>query len=187
MIGRERRARLWRWAMFVGGLAAAWVMLWDQVSLANVAAGVLVGAGMLLAFPLPGDHEPRLTLRPIACARLAAAILGQLVTSNLLVSREVVSKNARLRTGIVAVPMCTDSPKLLSTIATILALSPGMMAVAASSGPTTLYVHVLTLDDLAAVRRRVTRLERQVIEAFGSAQDRQAVRIGLPDDTVVGA
>ena len=77
------------------------------------------------------------------------------------------SRNTRLCTGIVAVRMRTDSPKLLSTVANILALSPGMMAVAAPDGPPTLYVHLLALDDVVEVRRRVERLERQIIDAFG--------------------
>jgi multicomponent Na+:H+ antiporter subunit E len=185
MIGRATRARWQRRLTFVGALAIAWVMLWDQVTIANVAGGLLVGAGMLIAFPLPSGHEPRLTVRPIACVRLAAGVLGQLVTSNLLISREIVSRNTRLRTGIVAVRMRTDSPKLLSTVANILALSPGSMAVAASNGPPTLYVHFLALDDVVEVRRRVERLERRIIEAFGSESDRRMVLV-RPDETVAG-
>ena len=54
----------------------AWVMLWDQVTIANIAAGLLVGAGMLIVFPLPGGHEPSSTVRPVACIRLAAGVLA---------------------------------------------------------------------------------------------------------------
>lgn len=167
--------------LFAGGLTAAWVMLWDRVTVANVVAGLLIAVGTLTVFPLPGRHEPQLTVSPIACVRLAVAVLAELVTSNLLVSREVVSRNARLCTGIVAVRMRTSSPKLLSTVANILALSPGTIAVAAADGPPTLYVHVLTLDDIVAVRRRVARLERLVVDAFGAQADRRAMLVH-PDD-----
>lgn len=172
--------------LFAGGLTAAWVMLWDKVTVANVVAGLLVSLGTLTVFPLPGRHEPQLTASPVACGRLAVAVLAELVRSNLLVSREIVSRNANLCTGIVAVRMRTSSPKLLSTVANILALSPGTIAVAASDGPPTLYVHVLTLDDIIAVRRRVARLERLVVEAFGARADRLALLVH-PDEAVTGS
>jgi multicomponent Na+:H+ antiporter subunit E len=186
VIGQRERARWQRRALYVLGLTVAWVMLWDQIDVANAAAGLLVATGMLVVFPLPASREPRLTLRPLAFARLAAGILGHLVTSNILVSREVISKNSRLRTGIVAVRMRTRSPKLLSTVANILALSPGSMAVAASDRPPTIYVHVLALGDVVDFRRRVARLERQVVAAFGSEHDRRAM-LEIPDDAVAGA
>jgi multicomponent Na+:H+ antiporter subunit E len=71
--------------------------------------------------------------------------------------------------------MHTDSPKVLSTIANILALSPGTMAVDATDSPPVLFVHVFTDGDIHDVRRRVASLERLVIEAIGSAADRRAV------------
>lgn len=35
------------------GLTAVWVLLWGEVSVGNVLAGVLLGATVLLAFPFP--------------------------------------------------------------------------------------------------------------------------------------
>ncbi len=76
--------------------------------------------------------------------------------------------------------MRTNSPKILSTVANILALAPGTMAVDATDGPPVLYVHVLAKDDVFDVRRKVARLERLVVEAIGSAADRRAVAEGGP-------
>jgi multicomponent Na+:H+ antiporter subunit E len=160
------------------GIMAAWVMLWDQVTVPNAVAGLVVAVVLLSAFPLrdvrDGDH---LTLHPVAFVRLAAAVLWQLAVSTVLVAREVVSPRARLRTGIVGCRMRTSSPKLLSTVANILALSPGTLAVDAVDAPPTLYVHVLSLDDVIGVRRRVARLERQVIEAIGSPRHRRELAL----------
>lgn len=168
-----RRAKARRNLGYAAGLAVAWVMLWDKISVANVLGGLLVGVVLLVVFPLrPVGDEDRLTLHPLGFVRLAAALLRQLIVSNLLVAREVVSPNAELRTGIVACRMRSSSPKLLSTVANIIALSPGTMAVDATDSPPTLYIHVLSLDDIIVVRRDVARLERQVIDAFGSPADR---------------
>jgi multicomponent Na+:H+ antiporter subunit E len=161
---------------YFAGMTTAWVLLWDQASIGNIAGGLLVSAALLVAFPLrPVPAGERLAIRPVALARLAVAVVSSLLRSNLLVSREIVSRGSSLHTGVVACPMLTDSPKLLATIANIIALSPGMMAVDATAAPPTLYVHVLQLDDVHLVRHRVAVLERQVIEAVGSRRSRAAL------------
>lgn len=160
------------------GLVLAWVMLWDKVSVANVAAGVLVAAVILVTFPLqrvPGRE--RRSVRPAALLRLAAAVVRDLAVSNVTVALQILSRNQELHSGIVACRMRTSSPKSLSTMANVLALSPGTMAVDAIAEPPTLFVHVLTVDDPLDVRRRVAHIERLVIEALGSAADREALVI----------
>lgn len=186
--------QLRRYGFYATGLAVAWVMLWDRVSAANIVGGLLVAGVLLVIFPLRQVGEDEyVVLHPVAFGRLAASVLGQLVVSNLLVAREVISPSSELLTGIVACPMHTSSPKLLSTVANILALSPGTMAVDATSTsrsdrgtqaanpPATLYVHVLKRTDIGDVRRKVARLERQVVDAFGSARDRLELA-GTPVD-----
>jgi multisubunit Na+/H+ antiporter MnhE subunit len=71
--------------------------------------------------------------------------------------------------------MRVASPKVLSTIANAIVLSPGTMAVDAIAEPPTLFIHVLALDDITEVRRRAAHLEAMVIEALGSAGDRAAL------------
>jgi multicomponent Na+:H+ antiporter subunit E len=164
-----------RYAAYACGLAVAWVMLWDRVSIANVLGGLLVAGVLLVVFPLrPVGEAERRRVRPLPLLRLAASVLGDLVVSNVLVARTIISRHHRLRTGVVACPMRSDSPKVLSTVANIIALSPGMMAVDATAGPPTLYVHVLLLNRQTDVRRRVARLEALVIDAVGSGADRHA-------------
>jgi hypothetical protein len=54
------------------------------------------------------------------------------------------------------------------------------MAVDSTESPPVMFVHVLTESDLHDVRRRVSRVERLVIEAIGSAADRRALVSGDP-------
>jgi multicomponent Na+:H+ antiporter subunit E len=168
-----------RYVPYVLGLAVAWVMLWDQITLANFLGGIAVAAVLLAMFPLPPvDRARRLTVRPLALGRLGADVVRELVVSNVFMTREIVTPQRRLTSGVVRCPMHTDSPKVLSTIANILALSPGTMAVDATDSPPVLFVHVFTEGDIHDVRRRVASLERLVIEAIGSAADRRAVASG---------
>jgi multicomponent Na+:H+ antiporter subunit E len=166
-----------RLALYAVLLTVSWVLLWDRLSAANVAAGAAVAAALMAAFRLrPVAPENRLSLRPIGLARLAGSIVRSLVLSNLLLSREIASRSTRLRTGIIACPMHTSSPKLLATMANILALSPGMMAVDATNDPPMLYVHLFTLEDMDVARRKVAHLEELVIGAIGSPAARAALR-----------
>ena len=171
-----------RYLPYVIGMAVAWVMLWDQITIANFLGGLAVATVLLVVFPLPPvDPARRLVVRPLALVRLAAAVLGELVVSNLFMTREIVTPTQYLVSGVVRCPMRTSSPKVLSTVANILALSPGTMAVDATDGPPTLYVHVLSKGDLRAVRRMVSRVERLVIEAIGSADDRRTSTTGAAE------
>jgi multicomponent Na+:H+ antiporter subunit E len=161
------------------GLAVAWVMLWDEITLANFLGGLAVAALLLVVFPLPPvPANRRLVVRPWALCRLAGAVLGELLVSNVFMTHEIVTLDRRLVSGVVRCPMRTDSPKILSTVANILALAPGTMAVDATDGPPVLFVHVLSHGDLGDMRRKVSRLERLVVEAIGSVEDRRAVAAG---------
>jgi multicomponent Na+:H+ antiporter subunit E len=165
-----------RYVPYAVGLAVAWVMLRDQITLANFLGGLAVAAMLLVVFPLP-PVEParRLIVRPVALARLAAAVSRELIVSNVYMTHEVVTPDRQLFSGIVRCPMRTSSPKVLSTVANILALSPGTMAVDAADGPPALFIHVLARVDLGDVRRGVARWEELVVGAIGSADDRRAV------------
>jgi multicomponent Na+:H+ antiporter subunit E len=165
-----------RYVPYAIGLAVAWVMLWDQITLANFLGGLAVAAVLLAVFPLPPvDPARRMIVRPVALLRLAAAMVGELFVSNIYMTQEILTPQHRLVSGIVACPMRTNSPKVLSSVANILALSPGTMAVDATDGPPVLFVHVLSKGDVRDMRRRVAHLERLVVEAIGSAADRRAL------------
>lgn len=170
LIAPRRRA-----LVYAVGLAAAWVMLWDRITLSNIIVGLAVASVLLAAFPLrPITHEAdHARVAPIAAVQLVASVLRQLVVSNLVVARVIISRRPTLATGVVACPMRVDSSRILSIVAFILALSPGLMAVEATDHPPMLYVHVLRLSDPNETRLQVARLERQVIDAFGSARDRR--------------
>jgi multicomponent Na+:H+ antiporter subunit E len=158
------------------GLAVAWVMLWDEITLANFLGGLAVAALLLVVFPLPPvPANRRLVVRPWALCRLGGAVVSELLVSNVYMTREIVTPARQLVSGVVRCPMRTDSPKILSTVANILALAPGTMAVDATNGPPVLFVHVLSHGDVGDLRRKVSRLERLVVEAIGSVEDRQAV------------
>lgn len=161
--------------LYAVAVSFSWMMLWDRFNVANFVAGLLVAAGMLAVFPISDPHpSERRHVNPLALAWLGITLVVDVVRSNWTVTRLVMSRDQSLRTGIVACSVSSASPKLMSTLANICALAPGMMVVEAVNRPPTLFVHVLTLDDPRAVRGRIARLERQVVTALGTPAERAA-------------
>jgi multicomponent Na+:H+ antiporter subunit E len=154
-------------AVRIAWLTVAWVVLWSDLSAANVASGLLVAGAITLAFDTwrPGG----IVLRPLAVARFLGTFAYLLVASTVVVARTIVTPRDRIRTGIVAVPLhgCTDAVTTL--IADAITLTPGTLTVEVQRDPLTLYVHALDVRDVEHLRRDVRRLEVLAVRAFGDA------------------
>ncbi len=148
-------------------LVVVWVALWGDISVANVLSGAAVAAGLLVVFPLTGHPADRLHVRPLAVARLVLFFVVELFKSNLIITRTIVSRRDRVRTGVIAVPLTCDTDVLLTIVANLTALTPGMMAIEVEREPPRFFVHVLQVRDPESSRQDVWRLERLVINAFG--------------------
>jgi multicomponent Na+:H+ antiporter subunit E len=150
-------------------LVALWLLAWGEVTVANVLSGVVVAIALLVAFPPRPTEEPRPRLRPLGIARLIGYVLVQLVVSNLLVTREVLSRRSRIQTGVLAHRVRHPSDAVLTVMANVIALSPGTMTVDVTRSPAVVYVHFLLLDDVENAREAVARLERLVVGALGGS------------------
>ena len=149
-----------------------WLALWGEVSVVNVASGVLVVAALALLFrPDPRGH----TLHPLALVRLLAVFVWRLVSSSVTVVVAVLAPTpARLRSGVVGVALSHPSTLVATIVADAISLTPGTLTLEAryaddgssESVPPVLYIHVLGLSDPAAIRDDVRRLERLVVSAI---------------------
>lgn len=149
-------------------LLGIWLMLWGEISPANVLSGVAVVAVVMLLIPETDAHRTGPTVRPVWALRFVGRVLWSLFRANSVVTLEVVRQSSRINTGIVAVPMPGCSDGLLTLVANVLGLAPGTMPVEVTSEPPVVYVHVLHLDDVERVRADVTHLAELAIRAFGS-------------------
>ena len=156
---------------YVVALAAIWVLLWGSASPGNVVAGLILGAVLVLLVPglrRRGGGGGR--LRPLALLRLAGHMLVVTVTSNIELTREVLSRSSRLRTAVIGVPLPGCSDEVVTLITNLLALSPGTMPIELRQDPLVLYIHVLHVRDVETVRLEVLRLTDLTVRAFGSDQ-----------------
>lgn len=154
----------------VAWLVVVWVALWERLSAANLLSGTLVALVLLGLFPLrPSGRQGR--FRPWSVVRLLGYFAVKLVEANLVVAWEVVTPRNRIHEGIVAVPVLGASEALTTVVANAISLTPGTLTIEARPEERMLYVHVLHLRSIEAVRIDVARLELHVLRAFGSDED----------------
>jgi multicomponent Na+:H+ antiporter subunit E len=155
---------------FVAFLLGIWLLLWGEVSVANVVSGLLVAAALLVVFPR-SSSTTGFVVRPVPTLRFLVFFAREMVESVVLLSREVLSRRSRFHTGVVAVPVRGCPGSLLAVIANLLALTPGTMTVEIQTDPPTLFVHVLIFRDIETVRVKIEQLNRLVVLAFAPKDD----------------
>lgn len=155
-------------------LLVVWVALWRDLSIANVATGALVAAGVVWLFP--SANESPVGVRPLALVRFVAATAVSILRANLVVAWEVVTPKNRINEGVVAVELASSNSVVITLVTHAIILAPGTMVVDIDKGtderPTQLYVHVLHLRSIDDVRDEVLQLEALALAAVSGRDDR---------------
>ena len=146
-------------------LAAIWLALWSDISVANVLSGLLVAA--LIAALFDTWHRGQVIIRPVAAVKFTVYFAYLLAASSLAVARTVLTPRGRIRTAIVAVPLQGCSDAVATLIADAITLTPGTLTLEVRREPLTLYVHALDGRDVTVLQRDVRRLEVLAVKAFG--------------------
>lgn len=178
---RRRRGRFappWH-TMALGALL--WVLLWGDLSWANVLSGAALGALVAVAFPLPSLGTAA-TIRPGPLVHLLSRFVTDLVLASFQVAWTAVRPGAAPCGGLVEVPLRTTSELFVATTASLSSLVPGTLVVDLDGSGPTLHVHVLDLTGSGgpdAVRDATLALEERLLRAF--APQAELVRTGLAD------
>lgn len=147
-------------------LTALWMVLWRDPSLGTFVAGAAVAAAVVGAVPGRHQREARHSVRPAALAAFVGFFAWKLVEANLVLAREIVTRKDHLQRGIVAIAVPDTSDLVATIVANAITLTPGTVTLESRRDPRTLYVHVLHLRDVEAVRRDVHRLQSMAARAF---------------------
>ena len=145
-------------------LVALWLLAWGEVSLANVLSGIVVAGVVLVAFPPSRRSKRQLRVHPAGTVRLLTYVIGQLVRSNVVMTRQILRRHPDVQPGVLAHRLRDPSDEAVTVMTSIIALSPGTMTV--DVDPTTIYVHFFRLHDIAAARHQLSRLEQVVAGAI---------------------
>lgn len=151
---------LWLWAL--------WLLLWGGVRPVPLVGGLLVALGVVVLFGLPHVDRPRLR-RPLRLLGLIGNLLTELVTTSVIVAWEALARGPKVATGIVEVPLRTDSELLIASTALLSLMVPGSLVLEMDRERRLLYVHALPLRGRADVERRrgeVAAVERRLGRVF---------------------
>jgi len=156
-------------------ITVLWVFLWGNLSVANVASGLTVAVIVLAVARLPrtSSGANRGRLAHLAALHFVGFFLYKLFEANIFLAWEIVTPKNRINTGIVEVPLRTESNVATMIVANVITLTPGSLVIEAVGSPPVLYVNVLHLHDLDRVRRDLLRIEELSVRAFGSAVARR--------------
>ncbi|MCB2169800.1 MAG: Na+/H+ antiporter subunit E [Deltaproteobacteria bacterium] len=147
-------------------LAVGFMIALESFTLQTLVAGLVVGYGALwLTRPLYGDK--RYFQRIPTLIGLVVFFIKALFVSNLRVLWDVVTPSHISRPGIIRLPLDARTDMEIMAVANLISLTPGTLSIDLSDDRHYLYVHVMFLDDVDAVRRELKDgLERRVLEVL---------------------
>ncbi len=158
--------------------AVVWVLLWGDLSLANLVSGFLLGMLITWVFPLPPiDVHGR--FRPGPHAKMIALLLVDLVRSSVVVAAQAFNFGHTMRNAVVRVDLRTHSDLYLTLTSELVSLVPGSLVMEARRQESVLYLHVMDVRseaDIVEARRKVLQAEERVVRSFGSDEEVAALR-----------
>lgn len=144
-----------------------WVMLWGEVTFANVLSGILVATLLNLAMPIPPNSA--LDINFGGMVRLFGSWTIDFVKASISVSWLAIRRADPPPTAIIKVPMRTNDDISLTTAMALINLQPGGIIVDIDKREKTLTIHILDASSTSKVAEQInqlTRIERRVIRAF---------------------
>ena len=165
-----RRHRVKAWILTTGWLAFIWILLWGQLSWANVIGGVCVGIVVTLVFPLP-RLDFAVHIRPIPMLAFLFHMAKDLVISSVIVAYLGIVRGPATKGAVIKVRLHTHNDLYVTWIAQALSLVPGSLIIEARRDTGDLYVHILGVKsqaDLDKQRARIYELERRLMRAVAT-------------------
>lgn len=144
-----------------------WLVLNQTLDIGQVLFGLILAVliPLLTARLRPTPVRIR---RPISVLRLMLSVVIDTSVSNLAVIRLLLAPSRRQHAaGFVAVPLVLRDPNALAVLATIVCITPGTAWAELSADRTSLLIHVLELNDPAAIAAHIKHsYERPLMEIF---------------------
>ncbi|HCX83991.1 MAG TPA: Na+/H+ antiporter subunit E [Micrococcales bacterium] len=161
-------------------LAVVWVLLWGDLTIANVLAGLMVALAVAWFLPLP---RVPFAGRPsgFGLVRLFGRLAGDIVVASVHVAAVALRFGHEPRGGVLRVRLRSRSDLYLTLTADLCSLVPGSIIVEAHRATGTLYVHTLDLSGPGAVEHaRTVVLDQEARVLYALASDEEIAAAGLP-------
>lgn len=147
-------------------LFASWLALTGSFSIGQL----LLAALLAWSIPLLTERlrPERARVRAWGTAfRLALVVLYDIVASAITVAAQILGREDRITPGFVTVPLVIRDPHGITSLASIITMTPGTLSVDLAPDRLDLLVHALHVDNPAALVASIkSRYERPLIEIF---------------------
>lgn len=160
-------------------LMVVWVLLWGDLSVANLLAGAAIAVAVGLVFRMPAvEFAGRVHL--VSLGYLLIRFVADLVVASAQVVALALTPGREPRSAVIGVQLRSHSELYLTLTAELTSLVPGSIVVEAHRVTGMLYVHVLDVGlvgGLERARHHVLDNEARVLRALAS--DAELARAGL--------
>ena len=163
--GQMRTIALRAWILC--WLVLVWVLLWGNVSAANLLSGLAIALVITLLLPLPPvPVEGR--IHPLSLLGLIVHVAYSLVVSSVQVAA-LALRPAPPLSAVLRAHVAVKSDLVLALAVNILNLTPGTMVLEIDQARRMIYVHVLDVGSdrgLARFHRQVDSLQKLLVKSF---------------------
>jgi len=126
-------------------LAGAWTAITGELSVLNLAVGVVLGA-VILATTRQAVGVPHYPTKVWQVLVLIAFFSWALLRANIWVARDVLRPRTRIRPAIVAVPLSATTDAEIALLAGLITLTPGSTSIDISPDRRLMYVHLINIE-----------------------------------------
>ncbi|WP_204251244.1 Na+/H+ antiporter subunit E [Elioraea rosea] len=149
-------------------LMLGWCGAFGTFNVWALSTGFVAGyCALWLTRHLWGEQRGAYFRRTFAGFSFALFYARALVVSAWEVAKQVLSPTITARPGVIAVPLTAKRDVEIATLANLVTLTPGTMSIDVSNDRSTLYVHVMLLDDPEAVEADIREnFEARLLEVL---------------------
>jgi multicomponent K+:H+ antiporter subunit E len=147
-------------------LLAMWLMLNSTIEPAHLVLGAFLAWAIPWLTRALWMRQVKMSSGKVAL-RLTGVVLVDIVIANIAVARLILGPVSKLRPAFFQIPLELQEPYAISTLASIITLTPGTVSCVISEDRSRLLVHALDMDDEAATIAQIkTRYEAPLKEIF---------------------
>lgn len=156
-----------RSALIVIALVGAWCALWEKVSFANVASGLIVAIPVVA---LSGSQTNGRRIRIVPAVQLIWLVVVDLVRSTVSVVWEILTPTDYTDETIIGIDTQAETRSHLLLLVVAITLTPGTAVVDTDPDTGRLFVHLLHADAEPEVIEHVRRLAELACAAFPTSE-----------------
>ena len=158
-------------------LVVLWVLLWGNISIAQVVSGVAVVLVLFFVFPTKRPTFPITVFRPLAIIKLGAAFVWGLFVANIQMARLAIDPRRIGQSAVVEIALRSTNRQVLMVVATMTALTPGSLVMKVRQQQPIILLHIFTPGPVSGVIDSVHHIEDLAMAAFSVPED----RVEIPD------